>query len=58
MRVEEGGEMVGAILVVSLGHAIGAVVAAAVVAGVLGYAFRGKEQRALSSLGNDIKKKL
>jgi hypothetical protein len=58
MRVEEGGEMVGAILVVSLGHAIGAVVAAAVVAGVLGYAFRGTERRALSSLGADIKKKL
>ena len=50
--------MVGTILLVSLGHAIAAVAAAAVVAGVLGYAFRGKERQALSSLGNDIKKKL
>jgi hypothetical protein len=49
---------VGVILLVSLGHAIGAVVVAAVVAGVLGYAFRGKERQALSSLGSDIKKKL
>jgi hypothetical protein len=58
MQVEEGGVMVGFILLVSLGHAIGAVVVAAVVAGVLGYAFRGKERQALSSLGSDIKKKL
>jgi hypothetical protein len=50
--------MVGAILAVGVGKAIGAVVAAAVVAGALGYAFRGKERRALSSLGNEIKKKL
>jgi hypothetical protein len=57
MRDEEG-EMVGTILLVSLGHAVAAVAAAAVVAGVLGYAFRGKERQALSSLGNDIKKKL
>ena len=62
MRHEEDREMVGVILAVGLGHAIGAVVIAvviaAVAAGVLGYAFRGKERRALSSLGNDIKKKL
>lgn len=50
--------MFGTILLVSLGHAVAAVAAAAVVAGVLGYAFRGKERRTLSSLGNDIRKKL
>jgi hypothetical protein len=57
-KLERRRGMVGVILAVSLGHAIGAVVAAAVVAWALGYAFRGKERRALSSLGNDIEKKL
>lgn len=50
--------MYAMIVAVSLGKAIAAVVAAAVVAGVLGYAFRGKEEKALSGLANDIKKKI
>jgi hypothetical protein len=36
--------------IVSFGHAFAAIVAAAVVGGVLGYAFRGKEHQAISDL--------
>lgn len=50
--------MFATILAVSLGYAAAAVAVAAVIGGVLGYGFRGKEQKALSNLGSDIKKKL
>ncbi len=50
--------MYGSILAVNVGYAAVAVAVAAVIGGVLGYAFRGKEQKALANLGEDIKKKL
>jgi hypothetical protein len=50
--------MYAMIVTVSLGKAVAAVTGAAVAAGVLGYAFRGKEKQALSGLANDIKKKI
>ena len=55
---KEGQMMVGCILAVSFVPTIGWAAAAGIVGVVVGYAFRGKEQRVLTSLGNDIKKKL
>ena len=45
-------------MAVSFVPTIGWAAAAGIVGVVVGYAFRGKEQRVLASLGNDIKKKL
>lgn len=50
--------MFGSMFVVSAGYAALAVAVAVIVGGALGYAFRGRENRALSNLGNDIRKKL
>jgi hypothetical protein len=50
--------MFATILVVALSKAAAAVAIALFVGIALGYAFRGKEHAAISSIGQDIKKKL